>query len=140
MNTENSPFAIVADDDTLIRMDAASILEDAGFRVLEAANVEEALVLLETSGESVQLLFTDVEMPPSDLNGFYLARKCSAGWPHIGIIVASGRAQPDDRDMPEGARFVKKPFSADVVYNHLQKILPEGKMPKPLKSNVAKPG
>ena len=28
------PFALVADDDVLIRMDAVSILEDAGFRVL----------------------------------------------------------------------------------------------------------
>jgi hypothetical protein len=42
--------------------------------------------------------------------------------------------QPEGSELPEGAVFVRKPFSATVVYDHLQKILPDGKKPEPLKT------
>ena len=136
MSDEHTPFALVVDDDALIRMDATDILEEAGFRVLEAANPEGALSLLEQRGDSIQLLFTDVQMPPSKLDGFYLARQCAATWPDVGIIVASGMLEPQADDLPPGAVFVRKPFSADVVYDHLQRLLPNGKKPEPLKQRA----
>jgi len=140
MSEEHTPFALVVDDDALIRMDAANILEEAGFRVLEAATPEEALSVLEQRGDSVQLLFTDVQMPPSELDGFYLAKECAASWPEIGIIVASGQIEPKADDLPEGAIFVRKPFSADVVHDHLQRLLPDGKKPEPLKQRASSLG
>ncbi|WP_313592069.1 response regulator [Agrobacterium cavarae] len=140
MSEEHKPFALVVDDNALIRMDAADILEEAGFRVLEAATPEEALSVLEQRGDSVQLLFTDVQMPPSELDGFYLAKKCAASWPEIGIIVASGQIEPKADDLPEGAIFVRKPFSADVVHDHLQRLLPDGKKPEPLKQRASSLG
>ena len=85
MPDDYTPFALVSDDDTIIRMDAAHILEDAGFRVYEASLVLEALSILEESNASIQLLFTDVQMPPGELNGFDLARKCAK----IGATSAS---------------------------------------------------
>lgn len=102
MSEEHTPFALVVDDDALIRMDASDILQDAGFRVLHAATPEEALSVLEKRGDSVQLLFTDVQMPPSELDGFYLAQKCAESWPEIGIIIASGQIEPKADDLPEG--------------------------------------
>lgn len=140
MSEEHTPFALVVDDDALIRMDAADILEEAGFRVLQAATPEQALSILEQRGESVQLLFTDVQMPPSKNDGFYLAKKCAASWPEIGIIVASGQIEPKADDLPEGAIFVRKPFSADVVHDHLQRLLPDGKKPEPLKQRASSLG
>lgn len=136
LSTEHTPFALVVDDDAIIRLDATDILEEAGFRVLEAANPEEALFLLEQCGDSIQLLFTDVQTPPSKLDGFYLARQCAAGWPDVGIIVASGMLDPQADDLPPNAVFVRKPFSADVVYDHLQRLLPDGKKPEPLKQRA----
>lgn len=140
MSEEHTPFALVVDDDALIRMDASDILEDAGFRVLEVATPEEALSILEQRGESVRLLFTDVQMPPSKKDGFYLAQKCAASWPEIGIIVASGQIEPKADDLPEGAIFVRKPFSADVVHDHLQRLLPDGEKPEPLKQRASSLG
>ncbi|MBP0618260.1 response regulator [Jiella mangrovi] len=136
MSDDFAPYAIVADDDALVRMDAADILEDAGFRTHEACHVEDAIKILEAAGESVQLLFSDVQMPPSTRNGFDLAKECAARWPHIGILIASGQAKPGPDDLPNGARFIQKPFSADVVHQHLQDILPDGKKPKPLKKRA----
>jgi len=136
MSDELTPYALVADDDALIRMDASDILQNAGFRVHEACGVDEAIAILKASAESIQLLFTDVQMPPGELNGFHLAQECSRNWPHIRILVASGMIEPKPGDLPAGAVFVKKPFSDEVVYDHLQNILPDGAKPEPLKKRA----
>jgi len=96
MSDNYTPYALVADDDVIIRMDAVDILETAGFRVKEASNVEEALELLESDANRFQLLFTDVQMPPSEITGFDLANKCSKNWPHISILIASGCPSSND--------------------------------------------
>lgn len=75
---DTAPYALVVDDDSQVRMDAVYILEDAGFRTLEAFDVDSAIRTLEQSGDDIQLLFTDVQMPGSR-NGFALARECSHG-------------------------------------------------------------
>ena len=92
-NSRDAPHAVVVDDDALILMDATSILEDAGFQVLEAMNVAQALDVLERHHPMVQLLFTDVQMPGGQ-DGFDLARQTAERWPHIAVVVASGRAEP----------------------------------------------
>jgi CheY-like chemotaxis protein len=133
MDDDFTPYALVADDDVLIRMDSSDILQDAGFRVHEASGVEEALAILAEAGSSIQLLFTDVQMPPGELNGFDLARRCAVHWPNIKILVASGQISPEHGDMPEGAVFVSKPITHEVIVERLLKLLPDGQKPKPLK-------
>lgn len=125
------PYALVVDDDGLIRMDAMYILEDAGFRTFEASDGDRAIELLAQENAVIVLLFTDVQMPGSR-NGFAVARETAARWPHIAIVVASGHLRPGPGDMPEGACFIGKPFTADMVHDHLQDILPEGRKPAPL--------
>lgn len=133
MSDDFTPYALVADDDVFIRLDAADILRDAGFRVYEAASVNEAFAILKEAGASIQLLFTDVQMPPGELNGFDLARRCASDLPHIKILVSSGQIKPQPGDMPDGAVFISKPFTADVIYDRLQELLPDGQKPEPLK-------
>ena len=122
------PYALVVDDDHIILTHAIDILEEAGFRTLMALNAEEALSALEFHGDEVTLLFTDVEMPGA-MNGFELARRVAARWPEIGVLVASGNCQPNDGDLPEGAIFVGKPFSAEIVHGRVHELLPDGKKP-----------
>lgn len=133
-STDDRPYALVADDDGLIRMDACDILTDAGFRTFEAPHADEALKILGEHHASIVLLFTDVEMPPGTIDGFALARETAGRWPHVGILVASGRAKPGPDDMPDGAHFVGKPFSADIVHDRLKQLLPDGQKPEPLKN------
>jgi DNA-binding NtrC family response regulator len=137
MSQESILYALVADDDAMIRMDAVAILEDAGFGVHEAGGYEEAMAILADAADSIHLLFTDVQMPPGKMNGFHLARQCAESWPHINILVASGMMEPAPGDMPKGAVFVKKPFSAEVVYVRLQEILPDGAQPEKLRRRFA---
>jgi CheY-like chemotaxis protein len=72
---------LLVEDEALVRLLMADILEDAGFRVIEAANAGAALNWLE-AGEDVQVLFTDVHMPPG-IDGLELARGVHERWPEI---------------------------------------------------------
>jgi DNA-binding response OmpR family regulator len=132
---DRRPFALVVDDDALILMDASDILSDAGFRPLEASDVDAAEILLVEYAAEITLLFTDVQMPGTR-NGFDLARMTAERWPDIGILIASAVADPHPELMPKGAIFVRKPFSQDVIYDRLQALLPEGKKPEPLKAKT----
>lgn len=126
------PFALVVDDDPLIRMDAADIMERAGFRPLEAADVQQAIACLECDWESIILLFTDVQLGQGR-DGLSLARETAERWPEIGILIASGNVRPRPGQLPNGAVFISKPFSAQVVHEHLAELLPEGQKPELLK-------
>ncbi len=126
------PYALVVDDDGLIRMDAMDILQEAGFRTFEASDGDKAIALLAREHTLIFLVFTDVQMPGSR-DGFAVARETAQRWPHIAIVVASGQAHPGPGDMPEGARFIGKPFTAELVQDHLKEILPDGRKPAPLR-------
>ena len=56
------PAILVVDDEELLRLNAADLLEDNGYAVIEAANAEDALRTLERRPD-VRLLFTDIQMP-----------------------------------------------------------------------------
>src|SRR6202035_5644498 len=86
------PVILIVEDEALVRLSAVGMLEDAGFRMIEAANSDEALELLAADSD-VQLLFTDVNMPGT-IDGLALVRQVRDRWPHIGIMVASGKKLP----------------------------------------------
>lgn len=135
MTLSTEPYALVVDDDAMILMHACDIVQDVGFRSLEASTGDEAIEVLQKYEDSIVLLFTDVEMPGS-MNGFALARHVAEHWPDVEIVLASGRMSPADGDMPDKATFISKPFSAELVHNHLREKLPDGKKPEPLKQAV----
>lgn len=129
------PYALVVDDDPLVLMNVCDIIEDAGFRFYQAGSGDEARCLLEDSARDITLLLTDVEMPGTT-NGFALAHHVAQRWLDIEIVIASGRIDPGPGDMPEKATFISKPFSAQVVHDHLREALPDGKKPEPLKTAI----
>ena len=113
------PAILIVEDDPIIRWSGAETLEDAGFEVLEAANADEALLLLESHG-AVSVLFTDVDMP-GKIDGLELARITANRWPFIHIIVASG--QTHARRMPGHGRFVPKPYLPEQIVRDIDSLL-----------------
>lgn len=112
-----SPLVLVVEDEPLVRMTAADELDEAGFRVLEAMNADEALKVLEARSGEVQVLFTDVHMPGS-MDGMELAEEVHQRWPHILLLISSGRAQPDPDEIPDHGRFLPKPYyGATLVHS-----------------------
>lgn len=115
-------IVLLVEDETLVRMIAAEVLrEESGFKVIEAANADEALTVLEATAD-VRVLVTDVEMPGS-LNGFTLARVGKQAWPHIGIVVTSGRLVPGSGGLPAGAFFMPKPYTPDALMTAVRSVL-----------------
>jgi len=135
MTLSTVPYALVVDDDPLIMMDTTSILEDAGFRFYEAMDGDEAKRILAANSENIVLLFSDVDMP-GETNGFALARHVAENWPAIEIVIASGHVLPKPGEMPEKATFISKPFNKQMVHGHLRNMLPDSKLPEPLKKAI----
>jgi CheY-like chemotaxis protein len=107
--TKTPPTVVlVVEDEALIRMFAAEVLEEeGGFKVLEAANADEALTILHVRHD-VRVLCTDINMPGT-MDGAALARLVDMKWPGIGLIVTSGRPAPGKGELPSKASFLMKP-------------------------------
>jgi CheY-like chemotaxis protein len=109
---------VVVDDDVFERMGASSMFLDAGYRVLEAENADEALQFFQTNVD-IRLLFTDVSMPGS-MSGSDLAYQVAERWPKVGIIVASGRPRPDK--LPLSMLFHAKPYEPVAVLRQAKEM------------------
>lgn len=112
---------LVVEDEALIRWDIVDALEDAGFTVLEAGNVNEAVAIL-GSVPDIKAVFTDVDMPGPQ-NGLDLARTVGSKRPGVKILVASGRHYPANSDLPKQSRFFPKPYSCANVVASLTEML-----------------
>jgi len=130
-----TPYAVVVEDDPIISMETAYILEEAGFRVHECFDGDEAISHLGEFWQRTSLLFSDVDMPGA-IDGFALARHVAEHWPPIEIVIASGHVSPNAGDMPDKATFLPKPFNQRTVHDHLKRILPDDKKPEPLRKAV----
>ena len=104
-----APVILIVEDEPLIRQGAVRTIEDAGFEVIEAANADEAIRILE-SRRDIRVVFTDIHMPGS-MDGLKLAHAVRNRWPPIRIIVTSGRELLTEQDLPEGGRFFAKPYN-----------------------------
>ncbi|MEZ0169694.1 response regulator [Microvirga sp. TS319] len=114
---ESPSTVLLVEDEPLIRLFVAELLEDSGFKVAEAANSTEALVLLE-AGLEIDVLLTDVDMP-NGCNGFELAQKVHESWPKAEILIMSGRRWPAEGDLPLGAAFLAKPCPNEAIVSHV---------------------
>jgi CheY-like chemotaxis protein len=129
------PVILIVEDEALIRLSAVGVLEEAGFRMIEAVNSDEALELLAADSD-VQLLFTDINMPGT-IDGLALARQVHDRWPHIGIMIASAKQVRQAEELPAGSRFEQKPYSSDSVVRHARELTSALPGPLPGTSDVA---
>jgi CheY-like chemotaxis protein len=110
---------LIVEDEALIRLGAVQIAEDEGFEVIEAANADEAIEILESRND-IRVIFTDIHMPGS-MDGLKLAHAVRHRWPPIKIIVTSGREYLSEHDLPEGGHFFPKPYAPVQVQAALRK-------------------
>src|SRR5258708_22392137 len=103
------PVVLVVEDESLLRMNAVDMIAGAGFEVVEAANADEAIEILEAR-QDITVVFTDIQMPGS-MDGLKLARAVSGRWPPIKIVATSGHLHVGETDLPEGGRVLPKPYN-----------------------------
>ncbi|MCJ2020577.1 response regulator [Methylobacterium sp. E-065] len=103
------PAILIVDDEACQRMAAAEMLQAAGFKALEASSAAEAVLTLE-SVNKIHVLVTDIDLR-GGINGIVLAACVDCRWPHINIIMTSGKVLPVPGDVPSRARFLPKPYA-----------------------------
>jgi two-component system, response regulator PdtaR len=108
-----SPFVLVVEDEALVRDCVVAQLEDAGFRVIEAANAESGMREFECNSR-LTTVFTDINMPGL-FDGLALAHKIFRQRPDVQLILTSGRGGPLESDMPAGAHFLMKPYDSSCL-------------------------
>src|SRR5216683_6275870 len=111
---EPGKTVLVVDDDRAVREVALAVLETAGYRVIEAANGDDAYRLLLAHPDLlVDVLFTDVVMP-GRLDGIDLANAARALRPGLQVLFATGFANlaRDNRDSDMRGPVLRKPYRA----------------------------
>ncbi|GEP11070.1 response regulator [Methylobacterium gnaphalii] len=116
------PVVLLVEDDGLLLMEASDTLAEAGFTVVEAPHADKALTVLEGRND-VGVLMTDVDMPQGSMDGFALARLVSRRWPEIPVLVVSGMGFPGPHDLPDGARFISKPYQPSALVRTLRAVV-----------------
>jgi two-component system, response regulator PdtaR len=115
------PVVLIVEDEFLVRMGTRAALEMAGFDVVEAGDADEAIAILAARND-VRLIFTDVHMPGS-MDGLKLAHFVRDRWPPVKIVATSGRVRVAESDLPEGGRFLPKPYSAAEITATLHELI-----------------
>nr|WP_244424823.1 response regulator [Methylobacterium nodulans] len=110
---------LVVDDDPLVRIGTAAMLEDLGHAVLEAPSGAEALTLLEGRTD-IDLVVTDHAMP--GMTGLELARRLREVCPQLPVILATGFAELPSDDEAAVPR-LSKPFSQEELVMLLAAVL-----------------
>lgn len=121
MPHRSKTVVLVVEDEPLILMDAMASLEDAGFEVVDAYDVEHAPVRLNERPD-INAVFTDVNMP-GRFNGVQLARMVNERRPDVVIIVTSGAVKVQRADLPEGGQFIPKPYRGEHVAKLIEELV-----------------
>ncbi len=117
------PCVLVVEDEPQIRRLAARVLRRDGFEVLEASCAEEAIDVMRTHPDPIEMLLTDVVMPGG--NGRALADAVLNRNPDIIVLFMSGYAGDRLRAegfeaLPSTGEFLAKPFTPDALSRAVQ--------------------
>jgi CheY-like chemotaxis protein len=114
---------LLVEDDALVRMANAAVLDEAGLMVSEAASGEEALALLETD-EGIGVLVTDFAMP--GMTGADLTRLVRRHRPGLPVLIVTGYAEKavlQDLGREPGIRILSKPIPPSALIGHIMTAL-----------------
>lgn len=115
------PTILVVEDSESLRLLASDLLEEHGYTVVEVENAEQAMKVMEKR-KDVQLLFTDIQMPPG-CDGLELARQVHDRWPKVRLVITSGRVQPKRSEIADDGLFIRKPYQAKDLLGKIDELL-----------------
>jgi two-component system, response regulator PdtaR len=116
------PIVLLVEDEPVIRACLVEAFEDGGFAVLDAADGDGAVRILEQNACRVCVVFSDINLPGS-LNGVLLAEHARKHWPWVRVVLASGRPKPDNFEISPGTRFFQKPYGINSVVDHVRELI-----------------
>jgi CheY-like chemotaxis protein/anti-sigma regulatory factor (Ser/Thr protein kinase) len=118
-----SATVLVVEDEEIVRSLIVEVLEDIGYRVLEAADGPAGLAILQ-SPEPIALLITDVGLP--GMNGRQLADAGRERRPGLKTMFITGYAESamlSSSKLEPGMIIVTKPFAVNALEEHIRKMM-----------------
>ena len=119
---------LVVEDNADVRDYAVSVLEDLGYRVIEAADAEGALSALEST-PPIDLLFTDVVLPGS-ASGRDLAEKLKERYPGLPVLFTTGytrNAIVHNGRLDAKVHLLNKPYTQQELARKIRELLDAAK-------------
>lgn len=119
---------LIVEDNDQVRYLGRAILKRWGYKVLEAANGDDALDILASYDDVIHLLLTDVVMP--GMNGKELYEKAVQKYQELKVLFMSGYT--DDiiahrGVLSEGIQLLQKPFSVKGLAAKVREVLNNGR-------------
>jgi CheY-like chemotaxis protein len=110
--------ALVVDDEPFARLSAVQVLVDQAYLVLEAADAEEALALLDRN-DDVSLVVTDISMP-GQMDGLTMAHYLRHQHARLALVVATGRSLAEASELPQAVQYLQKPYAAHALLHSVR--------------------
>ena len=112
----------LVEDEELVLITVETALQDAGYAVRAARAGKEAMSLLETEGESISALITDVNL--GDIDGWQVARRARELRPTLPVVYVSGDSAHEwaAHGVPHSV-LVEKPFAPAQIVTAVSNLL-----------------
>lgn len=118
-----SETILLVEDEDILRSLAHRLLVRSGYRVLEARDGSEALLIARSHPEPIHLLITDMMLP--QMSGWELATKLTQQRPLMKVLLMSGYTEDivPPQDSPFQSSFIQKPFTPETLTRTIRRLL-----------------
>jgi CheY-like chemotaxis protein len=122
-DTTTRETILVVEDEVIVRMIISDYLRGCGYRVVEAVDAKEALVVLQDAEVKVDIVFSDIEMPGS-MDGFALSQWIRTHRPGVDVILAGSvpRAAKAAADLCDDGP-LPKPYQPQLVADRIRRLI-----------------
>jgi DNA-binding response OmpR family regulator len=110
---------LLVEDEASIRSLVRKSLHREGYDVLDAGTTEDSLAAARKHEGRIDLLITDVLVPR--VNGRVLAEELTRERPGLKVLFISGHTE--EVVLPEGAAFLRKPFTLGALLERVRDLL-----------------
>ena len=110
---KKNPIVLVVEDEWLVRATIVDHLKSNGCNVIESANGEEAVALIDGHEQQLDVLFTDIRLGGA-LNGWDVAEIFRDHFPNLRVLYASGYSIAPPREVTE-SEFFSKPYRPEDI-------------------------
>lgn len=121
---------LVVEDEPAVLALVRDTLRGRGYRVLEARDGIEALLLVSHYSEPIDMVLTDIIMP--QMGGRELAGHLKGRWPELKVMFMSGYTDDDvvrQVISASGIDFLQKPFTPNLLASRVRKVLDAAPVP-----------
>jgi PAS domain S-box-containing protein len=119
---ETDKIILVVEDESVVRLLVVEVVNDLGYRVLEAADGQAALRILQST-QRVDLLVTDIGLP--GLNGRQVADGGRSTRPELKVLFMTGYAEnaAGKAFLGRGMEIITKPFATEVLARRIRAMI-----------------